>query len=182
VIHRGDAKMIHTTNPLNIIAAAGLAFGAVFGMAGTFVVQPNLQAVLWAIDAAGLVMATALLALKYFRAGHDLVAGGFLVFAIGEAILLSGTAAGPAASVPSFGAGTALWATALLLVSSPSVLPTIARVLGVTSAILFAIVAARIFWGEQLLPTSAPLPFYAYPFLVMTLVSWIWTLLRERAS
>ncbi len=29
---------------------------------------------LWAIDAAGLVMATALLALKYFRAGHDLVA------------------------------------------------------------------------------------------------------------
>jgi hypothetical protein len=174
--------MATTNDPLNIVAAIGLALGAVLGMAGTFVVQPNLQALLWAIDAAGLVMATALLALKYFRVGHDIVAGGFLVFAIGEAVLLSGTAAGPAASVPSFAAGTALWATALLLISIPRVLAIIARVLGMASAILFAIVAARIFWGEQLLPTSAPLPFYAYPFLVMTLVSWIWSLLRERVS
>jgi hypothetical protein len=174
--------MATAINPLNIIAAAGLAAGAALGMAGTFVSQPNLQAVLWGIDAAGLVMATALLALKYFRAGHDVVAGGFLVFAIGEAALMSGTAAGPVGSVPSFAAGTALWATALLLVSFPKVLPTIARVLGVVSAILFAIVAVRIFWGEQLLPTSAPLPLFAYPFLVMTLVSWIWNLLREPPS
>jgi hypothetical protein len=34
-------------------------------MAGTFVAQPHLQALLWAIDGAGLVMAAALLALKY---------------------------------------------------------------------------------------------------------------------
>jgi hypothetical protein len=60
-----------------------------------------------AIYAAGLVMATALLVLKYFRAGHDLVAGGF-VFAVGEAALMSGTAGGPAGSVPSVVAGTAL--------------------------------------------------------------------------
>jgi hypothetical protein len=148
--------------------------------AGTFVSQPNLQALLWGIDAVGLVMAAALLALKYYRSGDDLVAGGFLVFSIGEATLLSGTAAGLAASVPAFAAGTALWATALLLVSVPRDLPNVARVFGIGSAILFAIVAARLFWGEQLLPTSAPLPFYAYPFLVMTLLSWIWTLLRER--
>jgi hypothetical protein len=89
-----------TKTPLSTVAAAGLAVGAVFGIAGTFVSQPNLQALLWGIDAVGLVMATALLALKYFRAGEDLVAGGFLVFAIGEATLLSGTAAGLAASVP----------------------------------------------------------------------------------
>jgi hypothetical protein len=170
------------TTSLNTVAALGLAVGAVFGMAGSFVTQPNLQAVLWALDSAGLVMGTALLALKYLRKGDDLVAGGFLVFAIGEAVLLSGTAAGPTASVPSFAAGTALRATALLLVSIPSVLPTIARVLGVASAILFAIVAGRIFSGEQLLPTSEPLPSYAYPLLVATLVSWIWILLRERAS
>jgi hypothetical protein len=48
----------------------------------------------------------------------------------------------------------------------------------VASAILFAITAARNFWGEQLLPTSAPLPSYAYPFLVMTSIGWIWSLLR----
>ncbi len=94
-------------NPINFVAAFGLALGAVFGMAGTFVAQPNLQALLWAIDSVGLVTAAALLALKYFRTGDDVVAGGFLVFAIAEAVILSGTAAGPAASVPSFAAGTA---------------------------------------------------------------------------
>ena len=167
-------------SPINIVAAFGLALGTVFGMAGTFVAQPNLQALLWAIDGPGLVMAAAVLALKYFRTGHELVAAGFLVFAIAEAVMLSGTAGGPAASVPSFGAGTALWAVALLLISIPRQFPLFVRFLGVVSAILFGITGARIFWGEQVLPTAAPLPFYAYPFLVMTFIGWIWGLLRER--
>jgi hypothetical protein len=102
-----------------------------------------------------------------------------LVFAIAEAVIMSGTAAGLAASVPSFAAGTALWATALLLISIPKNFAMPVRLLGLASAILFSIVAAKIFWGEQVLPTSAPLPFYAYPFLVMTFVGWIWSLLRE---
>jgi hypothetical protein len=80
---------------INRIAALGLLVGAAFGLAGTFVGSPHLQASLWAIDSVGLVVATTLLALKFFRAGADVVAGGFLVFAIGEGVLLSGTAAGP---------------------------------------------------------------------------------------
>jgi hypothetical protein len=36
--------------------------------------------------------------------------------------------------------------------------------------------AARIFMGEQLLPTSTPLPTDAYPFLVATFIGWIWML------
>ena len=104
---------------INIVAALGLVLGAVFGVAGTFVVQPNLQALLWAIDSAGLVVAAAVLALKFLRTQHDLVAAGFIVFAIAEAVMLSGTAGGPVASVPSFGAGAVLWAMALLLVSVP---------------------------------------------------------------
>ena len=39
---------------------------------------------------------------------------------------------------------------------------------GTVAAFLFAITAARIFLGEQLLPTSAPLPSLGYPFLVLT--------------
>ena len=35
------------------------------------------------------------------------------------------------------------------------------------------IIAGIISWGELLLPTSAPLPFNGYPFLMMTLASWI---------
>jgi hypothetical protein len=166
---------------MNILAAVGLAFGGALGLAGAMVAQQNVQAILWAIDAAGIVMASALLAVKYFRAGNDVVASGFLVFAIGEGVLLSGTAAGPAGSVPAFAAGASLWATALLLISIPRLFAAPIRLLGLVSAILFIITAARIFLGEQLLPTAAPLPGYAYPLLVMTFIGWIWTLSRERA-
>lgn len=166
-------------NPVNLIAAVGLALGGAFGLAGAAVTQPNLQAILWAIDGAGLVMAAALLTVKYFRKGDDVVAGGFLVFAIGEGVLLSGPAAGPVGSIPSFAAGTALWGTALLLISIPKFFAAPVRILGIASAVLFIVTAARIFLGEPLLPTAAPLPSYAYPVLVATFIGWMWTLWRE---
>ena len=102
-------------NPANVVAAIGLAFGGVFGMLGTMVAERNLQAAFWAVDGVGLVVATALLALKFFRTGNDVVAAGFLVFTIGESVMLAGTAESLAGSVPSFAAGTALWSAALLL-------------------------------------------------------------------
>jgi hypothetical protein len=170
------------TSPLNILAVLGLALGAVFGMAGTMTDRPNLQAILWAIDSAGLVMAAALLAVKYSRLRRDIVAAGFLVFALGEAVLLSGTAAGPAASVPAFGAGTALWATALVMISAPKEFPIWVRGVGLAAALLFAVTAARIFCGEPLLPTASPLPSFAYPLLVLTFVGWISVLVREKTS
>jgi len=165
--------------PLNVVASVGLALGAVFGLAGTLVAQPNLRNLSWAIDSLGLVMAATLLSFKFFRKGNDFVAAGFLVFAIGEAVMLSGTAAGLVGSVPAFAAGTALWAASLLLISIPGEFSILVRLVGIASSILFAITATRIFWGEQLLPTSSPLPFFAYPFLVITFIGWIWTLLKE---
>ena len=166
---------------LDRVAALGLLVGAAFGLAGTLVGSPTVQASLWAIDSVGLAIATGLLTLKYYRAGSDIVAGGFLVFAIGEGVLLSGTAAGPSGSVPAFAAGTALWAAALALVSGPRVLPSWLRGLGAAAACLFAVTAGRIYAGEALLPTSSPLPFFAYPFLVATLLGWAWTLTRRPA-
>jgi hypothetical protein len=127
-------------------------------------------------------MATALLSLKFFRQGNDMVAAGFWTFAIGEGVMLSGTAAGPAGSVPAFAAGASLWAAALLLISIPNEFAIGIRLAGIVSAVLFAITAGRVFWGERLLPTASPLPFFAYPFLVLTFLGWIWTLLRERAD
>ena len=166
---------------LNLLSIIGLALGAIFGLAGTVVTHPQLQQILWAIDSAGLVRATSLLSLKFFRRGNDVVAAGFLVFAIGEGVLLSGTAAGAAGSVPALAAGTALWSTALLLVSIPREFAIPVRVVGVIAAVLFTITSARIFLGEQILPTTSPLPFFAYPFLVLTFLGWIWRLLREGA-
>ena len=135
---------------LDRIAAGGLLVGAVFGLAGTLVASPALQASLWAIDSVALVVATSLLALRYFRSGIDIVAAGFLVFAIGEGVLLSQ-------------------------------LPGWLRVLGGAAACLFAITAGRIYAGEVLLPTSSPLPFFAYPFLVATLLGWAWILVRAES-
>lgn len=156
-----------------MVAAAGLAIGAVFGLAGTVVAHAPLRQVFWALDGVGLIVATVLLAVRFLRRGNDCVAAGFLVFALGESLLVSGTAAGLAGSVPSFAGGTALWAAALLLTSIPDEFATWVRVVGVVAAMLFLVVAGRIFWGEPLLPTSTPLPFFAYPFLVLTLIGWI---------
>jgi hypothetical protein len=166
-------------NPVNVVAAIGLALGGVFGLLGTMVAERNLQAAFWAVDGVGLVVATALLALKFFRTGNEVVAAGFLVFSIGESVMLAGTADSLAGSVPSFAAGTALWSAALLLTGVPREFASWIRLVAIVGAILFAITAARIFWGEQVLPTTSPLPFFAYPFLVLTFVGWIWTLLKR---
>ena len=64
----------------------------------------------------------------------------------------------------------------------PRVLPDWLRVLGAVAACLFAVTSASIYAGERLLPTSAPLPFVSYPFLVATLLGWAWMLMRERSS
>src|SRR5213594_5036022 len=127
----------------DIVAAVCLAIGAVFGLSGTMVSHAALRQAFWAIDGVGLVVASALLTMKYLRSGSDFVAAGFLVFAIGESLLVSGTAAGLAGSVPSFGGGVALWAAALLLVSVPKEFATWVRAAGIVGSLLFLTVAAR---------------------------------------
>lgn len=165
--------------PLKVAAVFGIVLGGVLGMLGTMVTAQNVRALAWAIDGVSLIVATSILALFYFRKGCDGMAAGFLVYAIGEAVMLGGTAGTLEASVPSFAAGTALWSAALLVTSVPNVLVVWSRVSGLIAAVLFAITSARIFWGEQILPISKPLPYFAYPFLVLTFAGWIYTLLKE---
>ncbi|MBZ9806916.1 MULTISPECIES: hypothetical protein [unclassified Mesorhizobium] len=52
---------------LNTTAALGLAIGGIFGLAGAFVVSDALRETLWAIDGVALVVASALLTMKYQR-------------------------------------------------------------------------------------------------------------------
>jgi predicted lysophospholipase L1 biosynthesis ABC-type transport system permease subunit len=92
--------------------------------------------------------------------------------------MLVGTATSVTDSVSSFAAGTALWSAALLLTSIPREFAVWTRVVAVIGAVLFAVTSGRIFWGDQIFPTSRPLPFYAYPFLVVTFVGWIFKLLK----
>ena len=168
--------------PLNIVAAVGLALGAIFGMFGTVATASNVRAIAWAIDGIGLIIATVILALSYFRAGKDAMASGYLIWAIGEAVMLSGTAGTLDASVPSFAAGTALWSAALFLTCLPREFAAWTRAAGIIGALLFAGASARIFWGQALTPLTRPLPFFAYPFLVITFAGWMWPLLRRQPA
>ena len=167
------------TNPLKAVAIAGLALGGILGMLGTMVASQNVRDVAWAIDGTALVVAASLLALMFFRKSQDCVAAGFLVYAIGEAVMLGGTAGTLEASVPSFAAGAALWSAGLLLTGIPKVFVVWTRIASFIAAVLFAAVSLRIFWGEQILPISKPLPYYAYPFLVLTFVGWIYTVAKK---
>ena len=104
---------------LDLTAAVGLAIGGALGLAGSFVGPAELRQILWTVDGVGIVVATALLTLKFFRLGNDLVAAGFLVFLAGESLIVSSNAAGLAAAVPSYGGGVALWAAGLVMTSIP---------------------------------------------------------------
>jgi hypothetical protein len=170
------------TSILRVLAVAGLVAGGVLGMAGSMVAASNVRAVCWAIDATGVIVATVILALSFLRAGKMEVAAGFLIYAIGEGIMLTGTPMSLEASVPSFAAGTALWSAGLVLISVPCDFNIVTRLTGLVAAVLFGIVSLRIFWGNPLTPVARPLPMFAYPVLVLTFVGWIWTIVRHGAD
>jgi hypothetical protein len=165
-----------------ILAPVCLVIGALLGLAGTFMPSPELRGLAWGVDGVSLVAAGAMLFVYHFRAGHDVVATGFVIFTAGQGLVLSGSAMSLEASAPSFAAGAALWAVSLGFVSAPRVFPIAVRVLGVIAALLFAAVSLQIFAGRTLTPLSEPLPFLAYPFLVVTMFGWAWACVRTREA
>jgi len=167
-----------TDSRMRIIASVGLVLGAVLGIAGTFAPDAALRGLAWGVDGTALVLAAALLMVHHLRLGNDMMAAGYAIFGIGEALIVSGSAVELTASGPVFGAGSALWAASLALVSAPKVLPSLVRGFGFIASILFTIVALQIFAGRALTPLSSPLPFFAYPFLAASLLGWAWALLR----
>ncbi|HTQ06779.1 MAG TPA: hypothetical protein VMI54_23140 [Polyangiaceae bacterium] len=164
------------------IAVVGLGVGGLFGMAGSFVGQATLRQLFWMLDGVGIVVASALLAVKFFREGKDGLAAGFLVFLAAESLVLSETTAGLEASRASFASGVALWAASLLTISVTSTFPKWSRLTGLIAAALFTVTAVKIACGAGLVATSAPLPSAGYPFLVLTFVGWIRTLLAAPSS
>lgn len=163
-----------------LLVALGLGVGGAFGMAGSFAPTPALRGLAWGIDGVALIIASALLVVIELKNNRDLMAAGFLVFAIGQGLILSTAAVNPPDAAASFGAGCGLWAAGLGLVSASGGFPIIVRLLGFAAAILFAIVATQIFVGVRIDATSSPLPSLAYPVLVATMIGWIWAVLRAK--
>jgi hypothetical protein len=148
-------------------------------MAGTFVPSASVRGLLWGFDGVALIVATALLAAHYFRKGSEIVAAGFLVFVVGESLILSTAAIDLVTSAPTFGAGASLWAASLYLLSVPRVAALWVRIAGAIAGTMFLVVAVQSFSGHWLTPLSQPLPFFAYPFLVATLLGWAWERFRS---
>src|SRR6476620_8190862 len=158
-------------------AAAGLLVGCVLGMIGTAVPSYKIRNVLWAVDSCGLILAAALLTPYWFKRGYDGVGAGFFIFAIAQSIIFSSCAVNPDENIPAFGTGTCLWALSIAVISSQTLFPLFVRCTGIIAAILFGVVAFRIFTGHPLNALARPLPFFAYPLYAATLVGWAWTLL-----
>ena len=143
---------------LRLIAAIGLVVGAVLGVTGTFAPSASLRGLSWGLDGTALIVAAALLTIHHVRRGNDVAAAGFLVFAVGQGLILSGTAMDLVASAPSFAAGVGLWAASLVLVSADRVMPPVVRAVGLVGSLLFAVVAVQIFSGRPLRTMIGPRP------------------------
>lgn len=165
---------------LAAFAAVCLVVGGLLGLAGSFS-PPAVRSIAWMLDGTALVVGALLLAVHHLRQGNEQLAAGFLTFVAGQTLVVSSSAMDVVAASPSFGAGAALWAAGLALVSASSLMPIFVRITGAVAAVLFAIVAVQIHAGTALHPLSEPLPFNAYPFLVLTLFGWAWVHWRRAA-
>jgi hypothetical protein len=161
-----------------ITSAVALLIGCILGMVGSFLPSDAFRSPAWAVGSASLILASALLTVFYFRKGLDMVAVGFLIYAIAESVVFSSCATN-LDNTSSFGAGVFLWALAIAILSLQNIFPLFVRGTGIIAATLFAIVAVRIFTGDSLNALAKPFPFFAYPFFAATLIGWAWTLLKR---
>jgi len=161
-----------------VLVSSALVLGALLGLAGSFA-PASARGVLWGLDGTLLVVGSAMLCIEHAGRGNSTASAGFLVYVVGQALILSCSAMDLDATVPFFAAGSALWAAGLALVSVSGIMAALIRVTGLIAALLFAVVAITIFLGHRLTPLSQPLPFFAYPFLVVTLFGWAWRHLTE---
>ena len=164
-----------------LITATGLLIGALLGIAGSFAPTSALRGLAWGVDGTAIIIACALLVVHHIRYGDELLAAGFLVFLVGESIMVATSGMDLLASAPTFAGGAALWAAGLALVSLSPAIPKVVRATGAIAATLLAIASAQILAGGLITPLTQPLPFFAYPFLAATLVGWAWTHARSLA-
>jgi len=162
------------TERLLSVASTALVVGALLGMAGSFAPSAELRGLFWGVDGTSLVVGTALLAVHHSRRGNDLLAAAFLVYMVGETLMVLGASMELTASAPLLAAGTALWSASLALASASDLMPRFVRVTGAVGSLLFGITALQNFGGGHLTPLSRPLPFFGFPFLAATLIGWAW--------
>jgi hypothetical protein len=168
-------------NQLNLLASIGLATGAIFGMSGMFFPDPTIQLCLFVISGMGLLTGMILLFVKFLREQNDLVAAGFLIFAIGESVSTGAAAGDEMTGKAAFAACMLFYVVGFLLICLPAQFPIWVRLTGLASAIPFLIAASRFFIGYGI-DSSDTLPGIGYGLLTLTIVGWILYLMREKKA
>lgn len=168
---------MNTNSNGNLIASIGLAAGALFGMSGQVFTEPVTQTCLFVISGAAFTMGLVLLTFKYLRQKNDIVAAGFLLFSIGEAISTAATAADEKTALSAFAACMLFYIMGFLLVCLPATFPNWVRITGLVSATLFAIASTKFYLGYGIHYNDA-LAGIGYGLLTITIIGWIISLLK----
>jgi hypothetical protein len=158
------------------IVVGGLAAGAALGFGGSFVERGDVQDVLYAISALGLILASVLLAVEQAGRGNRLVAAGFALLALGETRVLNPTDA-PGGEA-SFAAGVLLYVPGLLLIALSHWAPRWVRLVGAAAALPFA-AHSLAYLGGASVDSTGPLAGAGYALLTVTVLGWILTVLRD---
>ena len=158
------------------IIVGGLLVGAVLGFGGNFVEQGNVQSVLYALSAVGLIVASVLLAVEHASAGHRLTAAGFVLLALGETRILNPT--GVVGGEASFAAGVLLYAPGLWMIAFSTWAPRWVRLVGAVAAIPFA-VHSLIYLGGGAIDSTGPVAGIGYALFTVTVIGWALTVRRS---
>lgn len=159
------------------VIVGGLVVGAVLGFGGNFFERGPVQSLLYAISAAGLILAAVLLSLEHASAGRRLTAAGFALLALGETRVLNPTDA--PAGEDSFAVGVLLYVPGLLLIALSGWAPRWVRLLGAAAAVPFAAHSLS-YLGGGAVDSSGPLAGTGYALLTLTVVGWILTVRRSQ--
>jgi hypothetical protein len=161
------------------IVATGLAVGIVLGIGGSMVNRQPTYTIAEHLSSLGMITATTLLAIRSGREARWMIAAGFALLALAEAIILSASV--NAAGEATFASGVALYVPALLLVSLPDGLPIWSRIAGGLAAIPFAIHAGLNWVGQSPNP-GGPAAAAGYVLLSVAAIGWIVHVLRNASA
>lgn len=161
------------------IIAAGLVVGIALGIGGSMVNRQPTYSIAEHLSSVGLITGATLLAIRFGRADRWMVAAGFGLLALAEAIILSAPVSG--AGEETFASGVALYIPALLLASLPQGLPIWSRIAGGLAAIPFAVHAGLNWLGQNPSP-GGPAATAGYILLSVAAIGWIVHVLRNASG
>ncbi|MBI2918838.1 MAG: hypothetical protein HYY01_12715 [Chloroflexi bacterium] len=179
----GIRKFAFFSIPERSVITIGLLTYVVLGMAGSaFDRGSSAQNILYAVSGVGLVAAGVVAAMHLVRRNHTIVASGFVILAIAEAMLIVGGVPSAATDyLASFAGGVMYYIPGLLLISLPSVMPLVVRALGVLAAAPWAVFAFQNLTGKA--PAfDAPVTVVGYILLSLAVIGWAISLARPEEA